>query len=318
MKTPSNLNKPMEAKLPWIEASRLNSEKVARRQSQPSLRAFTRVDALASLAMLAVLFLLLLPTLANPGLNSKSFRCLNNLRQMCNAWRMYSDDNSDRIVYASTAPDRSGSVPIDTVNPSDPNNFAWTGAHLDFSGGNFANWDPTFDILRRPLWPYTKRDLSIYKCPSDQSAVFFTGTSTYLPRVQSLMMNLYLGGFTGSDGGWAFADPYRIYLKTTDLTAPSPAKAFVFVDSRYDDVSWGNFMTDMDGFSPNNPLQYTFADQPGFLHDGAAGFCFADGHTEMHLWTDRRTTPPEFSTPLSTSANNLDIAWLQEHSTALK
>ena len=306
--------------------SRLQGEEIPRGNIQPpGLDAFTRLDVLAVLAMLAVLFLLLLPALAKPGLNSKSFQCLNNQRQMCNAWRMYADDNSDRIVYASTsASGRSGaSVPIDPFNPNDPNNFAWTGAQVSFNGADRATWDPAYDLVRRPLWPYTKGDISIYKCPTDQSVVYSPYSGTYRPRVQSIMVNLYLGGFTGTDGGWPFADAYRIYLKTTELSAPGPAKAFVFVDGRSDGSYWGNFMTDMDGYSPSNPGQYTFADLTGFLHDGGAGFSFADGHTEIHRWTDPRTTPTlglgssGFSYGTQ-SPGNQDIAWLQDHSTRPK
>ena len=86
----------------------------------------------------SLLCLVLLPAVAaRQGLNAKSFQCLDNVRQMVNAWRMYADDNRDVMVYASTGGSNGGrsgnSVPVDTPNPSDPNNFAWTGAHLDFS-----------------------------------------------------------------------------------------------------------------------------------------------------------------------------------------
>jgi prepilin-type processing-associated H-X9-DG protein len=54
-------------------------------------------------------------------------------------------------------------------------------------------------------------------------------------------------------------------------------------------------------------------------HDLACGFSFADGHAEMKRWRDGRTTPgfspitDPYATPAS--ANNVDIAWLQDHST---
>jgi prepilin-type processing-associated H-X9-DG protein len=280
--------------------------------------AFTRLDLLAVSLIAAVLFLVLLPALAKPGLNSKSFQCLNNHRQLANAWRMYADDNRDCITYASTGGSDAGrsgsSVPIDSANPSDPNNFAWTGAHMDFSAVNRANWDTDYDLVRRPLWPYTARNASIYKCPSDQSTVLNL-SGQLVPRIQSISMNLYLGGFTGTSGGWSYIDPYRIFLKTTELTAPSPGKTFVFIDHRPDNVNWGNFVTDMVGYAPSNPAAFTFADWPGYYHDGAAGLCFADGHTEMHRWTDPRTTPPNLENPSIASPNNPDIAWLQDHST---
>jgi prepilin-type processing-associated H-X9-DG protein len=282
--------------------------------------AFTQVDLLAVLIMLAVVFVVLLPALATPWLNPKSFQCLNNHRQMCNAWRVYADDNRDRIVYASTGTEAlrgQPSIPMDTINPNNPNNFAWTGAHMDFSADNLADWDTNFDMVLRPLWPYTASNASIYKCPTDQSYVVFNGKA--YPRIQSISMNLYLGGFTGTDGGWAFADAFQIFFKTTDLTAPGPAKTFVFMDGRPDGLNWGNFMTDMTGYSPSNPASFSIADWPGYYHDGGAGLSFADGHTEIHRWTDPRTTPVNISLDSETaSPNNPDVAWLQNHSTRPK
>jgi len=136
-----------------------------------------------------------------------------------------------------------------TSNPL--NQYAWTLSHLDYTS-NSKNWDINADIVLRPLWPYGK-DASIYRCPSDQSYVLVNGVSK--PRVRSMSMNLYLGGFTGTSGG--FAESFRIFLKTTDLTAPGPAKTFVFLDQRWDNINWGNFATDMSGY-PNQPNLYAF------------------------------------------------------------
>jgi prepilin-type processing-associated H-X9-DG protein len=150
------------------------------------------------------------------------------------------------------------------------------------------------------------------------------------PRVLTMSMNLYVGGFApakgsgtlaGNDGNWPFADPYTIYSKLTSITAPT--KIFVFLDMREDRVNWSNFMTDMTGYAnPVNPGAYAFTtDLPGMYHNLAAGFSFADGHSEMHRWRDPRTTPPlvvggDMSTvPQSTPApNSVDVAWLQDAS----
>ena len=286
--------------------------------------AFTLLELVVILAVLMLLAVMVLPALGRSGLNSRAFQCLNNSRQLCAAWRMYADDNQDRLVFASTsgsAGRAGGSVPIDTLNPGDPNNYAWTGAHMDFQGVNRANWDPSYDLTLRPLWPYNK-SLGIYKCPSDLSSVSFFGISK--PRLISMSMNLYLGGFCGTDGGWPFADNFRIFLKTTDLVTPGPADTFVFIDGRADSINWGNFFVNMTGY-PNQPARYSFLDLPGLLHDLAASVSFADGRAELHRWLDPRTTPP-FQTDSSfvppgfdaPSPNNPDVAWLQAHATRPK
>jgi prepilin-type processing-associated H-X9-DG protein len=289
---------------------------------------FTRLDLLAIVAVVGLLSLILLPAIAKPGLNSKTIQCLNNNRQLQNAWRIYADDNGDALVFASTGCNTArsgGSTPYDTVNPIDPNNFAWSGAHMDYNGANRANWDPNYDMQKRPLWPYTARNTSIYKCPSDQSAVSFLGVVR--PRILSMNMNLYVGGFAptsgsvGTDCSWPFAAPQRIFSSISSINVPS--KIFVFLDMRPDAVDWSNFMQDMIGYSPNNPASYSFTDVPGDLHDGAATFSFADGHTEVHRWTDPRTTPSFLPSPgqilnVGSSPNNPDVYWLQDHSTHAK
>ena len=136
-----------------------------------------------------------------------------------------------------------------------------------------------------------------------------------------MSMNLYLGGFAGTDNGWSFAANYRIFLKTTDLTAPGPAKTFVFLDERWDVINWGNFFTDMSGY-PNQPASYVFnEDFPNMMHNRGCSFSFADGRAEIHRWLDPRTTPPLgsiFSSGSTASPRNQDIAWLQDHATRPK
>lgn len=276
------------------------------------------------IVMLSSLVVVCIPALGRSGMNSKGLRCLNNVRQLANAWRMYADDSRDRIVYAGTDGRFGSSVPVNN-NPNDQNNYAWSGAHMDYQGGaiNRGNWDINYDLNKRPLWSYVGRDASAYKCPEDQSAVPNT-SGTMVPRILSMSMNLYMGGFVGTDGGWPFAAPYRVFLKTTDLTSITPAKAFVFADQRPDVINWSNFMVDMTGYSPRNPSQYSFWEIPGMFHDGGAAFSFADGHGELHRWQDARTMPP-FPVPTivtgpvtGSSPNNPDVAWLQDHATRPK
>jgi prepilin-type processing-associated H-X9-DG protein len=224
---------------------------------------------------------------------------------------MYADDSRDRLVYASP-------------NDSPSRVFAWATSIIDFTTAT-GNWDTNVDIVKGPLWSYTSKDASIYRCPSDHSYVNVAGVAK--PRVRSFAMNLFTGGFAplpgtgpaGTDGGLPFAAPYRIFSKTTDLTAPGPARTFVFVDMRPETTVYPEFITDMAGF-PSTPAQYTFYDFPGISHNLGASVSFADGRVEIRRWMDPRTAPPMSIPPMTAvpSPNNLDVAWLQARATSPK
>ena len=269
---------------------------------------------------------MLLPALSRAKQKAQGIQCLSNHRQMALGWRMYADDNSDRMVYASgdTYAQTLSDEVSDTANGS-LNAYAWTLSQMDFSPANQANYDPAIDIMTRPLWKYL-RSASLYRCPADHSYVAVNGVN--MPRLRTISMNFYLGGFMGSDEG---VDPnYAVYLKTSDLSStilsPGPAKTWVFLDEREDCVNWGNYACDMAGY-PGTPTslqgQYEFEqDVPACYHNLAAGFSFADGHSEIHRWLDGRTMPPmHYQQAWYQSAGALsvpfdrDVGWLQDHST---
>ncbi len=300
------------------------------RNVRGNLNGFTLIELLVVIAIIAILAAMLLPALTKAKLKAQGIQCMNDHRQLALAWRMYAEDNNDVLVYASTGGGRrGGSVPMDAVNPINPNNYAWSGAHMDYTGANRANWEPAYDMQLRPLWRYNKSQ-AIYKCPSDRSTV--TWQNVARPRILTMSMNLYVGGFapngtseplwSGTDGGWAFAHPYQIFPKSSAITAP--AGIFVFLDMREDTVNWSNFMIDMTGYAPNNPNSWQWTgDLPGMYHSRAGSLSFADGHSEIKKWRDARTTPPLTAPPGTPTINmaqpgNPDIYWFQDRSTRLR
>ena len=293
-----------ECILPHISPGLQNGVSHVQKDARPPRAAFTLIELLVVIAIIAILASMLLPALSKAKLKAQGIQCMSNHRQLALAWKMYSDDNGDRLLYASDY----GPDPIQ-------NNYAWVRGLMDFNPNNPSNWDVEAYIKKSPLWPYCGQNASIWKCPADRSYVIVNGERK--SRVRSMSMNFWFGGFGGVDYGLSGGN-WRLYFKMSDLISPGPAKTWLLLDMREDSIDIGNFATDMRGWS-DQPAQTGFYDLPGIYHNRACGFSFADGHSEIKRWLDSRTTPPIVeNTPVNdgfASPRNKDIIWLQERST---
>ncbi len=265
---------------------------------------FTLIELLVVIAIIAILAAMLLPALSKAKEKANGIRCMSNTKQLALAWRMYSEDNNDRLPFAY-APD-----------PPDPNaRYAWVTGILDFNGGNKANWEITNNLTSSPLWPYCGKQAGIWKCPADTATVTVGGK--VMPRIRSMSMNIWVGGNQGTSGGWG--PLWKVYQKSGDMVQPGPANTFVLLEEREDSINDGFFVVSMDGYP--NLSQTVMVDFPAGYHGRAAGFSFADGHSEIHKWRDPRTVPVLKKGQLiagGPQANNPDVYWMQDHSTRLK
>jgi len=270
-------------------------------------QAFTLLELVVVLAVIAAMLLTVFPALTKTNPNVSTMQCLNNSRQLAVAWRMYAEDNRDYLIYCSENPINNASQ------------YSWVRGYLDFDPSNPANYDANTMFGGSPFYSYTGKNPAIYKCPSDRSTVVVAGTAR--PRIRTMTMNYYVGGFEGG-----ISPGYSYYHLLSEVNGrvhtPGPAKLWVFLEIRPDASDFSNFLVDMSGYSPSNPSAYGIYDFPGFYHNQGCNLSFADGHGETHKWVDPRTTPPLGSMGSGgshiASPRNLDVGWLQDHSTRPK
>jgi prepilin-type N-terminal cleavage/methylation domain-containing protein/prepilin-type processing-associated H-X9-DG protein len=276
------------------------------RGASPNPRGFTLIELLLVIAIIAILAAMLLPALGQAKRKADRISCINNQRQLTLAWIMYADDN-DGVL----APNASTSA---VGQPS------WVGGKLNWdlppSPPNPDNYDPTH-LTGSLLGPYCNRAAAIYKCPGDKTA------AAKGVRVRSISMNGQMGGIVvGASqlpviNQYGGANNYRLFLKQAQITQPTPAMAWVFIDEHGDSLNDGFFRVDV------RLTTTTWADMPASYHGGSGALSFADGHAEIKKWSDasvrdRPVTRTAYSAGTATATPQNDLRWLQERTTSLQ
>ena len=267
--------------------------------------AFTLVELLVAIAVIAILAALLLPALAGAKMQAARIQCVSNDKQLILAWTIYSTDNNENLVSNGG----------DTATTS-------THAHLWVQGGNHGSADTltnklyltgaNFALFARSL--PTER---VYKCPADLSTwPLWTSKLTYVTELRSYAMNCYLGtAGAGVIAPISMNSAYKVYTKSSQFGADSPVNRFVFMDVNPASICTPAFGVDMS-------LQ-TWIHYPSDLHRKGGVLAFADGHVEHHLWEDARTMlhladgAAYIPHGISSSANP-DLSWIAERTTSKK
>jgi len=276
---------------------------------------FTLLELLTVMAIIAVLAGILLPALSQARERARAIGCLNNTRQLLVAWQLYAGDNGERLPYNLGMAGSSFRTDLNWVN-------------------DVMTWDLSSDntnpatITQASLGSLVGGNTAVYHCPSDQALSSIQVAAGWTARIRSYSMNAMVGDAGAfSTNGFNVNNPgYTQFFKSTQI--PRPSQIFVFLDEHPDSINDGYFLDQApqngsgsgNGYGvPTIPAQWTHL--PASYHNRATAFSFADGHSELHRWSQPATLPPPVPDaakmpiwiPASPAVGLTDFDWVLEH-----
>ncbi len=228
---------------------------------RPSLSAFTLVELMVVVLIVGILASLLSTAFSNTKAKSHRVSCMNNMRQLQIAWRIYIDENDDFMPLNRSV-----------AGPLNERFFGRRSSSNSWVVGSPKEDTTPANIVRGTLFPHTEKSVAIYHCPADRSKVI--GHPDIL-RSRSYSMSTFLNG---DDEG---IDP-RVKVKDSELVSPGPDRTFVFIEEHEASAWLGSFR-----ILPREKFTIasgTWTSTPSDRHNQGCNITFADTHVEYWKW----------------------------------
>lgn len=280
---------------------RIIRQACARGSDFGSRDAFSLIELLVTIAIIAILASLLAPALSQAREKSREVFCANNQRQLAFAWTAYAGDNSDLLPY------NLGGTEIGLMLEAG-DNYNWASSVLTWERepGNTNFLLNTQGSLGR----YLGSAAQVFRCPTDRAVSSVQRQAGWTERCRSISMNAMVGDageFTRT--GTNVNNPsYKQYLKHSEI--PDPSDIFVFIEEHPDSIN--------DGYFLNRAYSWQWTDLPASYHGGAANIAYSDGHIEARRWKEGSTRKPPLpdgaDLPVNLGENERnDFNWLMAH-----
>jgi prepilin-type N-terminal cleavage/methylation domain-containing protein len=292
--------------------------------AKKSAGAFTLLELLVVIAVIAILAALLFPALSHAKQQAQGSLCLSRGKQMMTAMVMYTGDYNDYYP----------------PNPDDGNTLAgynWCCGEAGIQQPQEFDPDILQDPTRSLLLPFLSGSAELFRCPADQRQGMYDGNNSasplsgkIIPAARTFSMNQAVGtidpGFDATGPGSAGThsgaptlsvngpwlnnqdnhrrnSPWLTFGKSSQVRLISPSMLWILLDEDATDLNDAAF-----AFGMENPQ---WIDIPGTYHNGGCGFDFADGHSETHRWFYQNKKNEQMQT-ITNPGDLADWQWMQQ------